>query len=96
MEKSRNNLTAQLAPESLSSYESTMLTIPDFPQPDLPEIRSCFKIILVSAGSGQGKNRRESAVYTRVNEHFEPIVNAVMCQSRGVLKQLLRLFPPDQ
>ena len=40
--------------------------------------RSCLKIIQVSAG--QGKNRRESAVYRRVNKHFEPIFNAVICQ----------------
>ena len=41
-------------------------------------LRSRFKIIQVSAG--QGENRRDSAVYRRVNEHFEPIFNAQMCQ----------------
>ena len=30
-----------------------------------------LKIIQLSAG--QGKNRRDSAVYMGVNEHFEPI-----------------------
>jgi hypothetical protein len=33
--------------------------------------------------AGQGKNRGESAVYTEVNEHFEPIFNAVMCQLKS-------------
>jgi hypothetical protein len=30
----------------------------------------------------QGKNRGESGVYTPVHEHFEPILNAVLCRLR--------------
>ena len=39
-------------------------------------IRSYYEIIQVKAD--QGKNRRENAVCKGVNEHFEPILNAVM------------------
>jgi hypothetical protein len=42
------------------------------------DLTSCFEITQVSAK--QSKNRRESAAYYGVNEHFEPIFNAVLCQ----------------
>jgi hypothetical protein len=51
------------------------------------ELRSCFKITQVSY-----KTRQISAKKRRlhgVNEHFEPIFNAVLCQLKD-LKQLLR------
>ena len=44
-------------------------------------LRSCCKITQVNAR--QDKNRQKSAVHMRVNEHFEPIFNAVLCQLRG-------------
>jgi hypothetical protein len=43
-------------------------------------LRSRFKI--TQLGARQGKNRRGSAVCMGVNEHFEPIFNAVLCQLR--------------
>ena len=43
-------------------------------------LRSCFK--KSQASTRQGKNRRESAVYKGVNEHFEPILNAGLCRLR--------------
>ena len=46
----------------------------------------------------QDKNREKSAVYRRVNEHFEPISNAVWCQLRGFTtasnKPVLRIVIP--
>ncbi len=59
------------------------------PISDLPykyKLRSCFKIIQVSAG--QGKYWREYAVYMRVSGHFDSIFNVVMCHLNN-LQQLL-------
>ena len=53
----------------------------------LKTLRSCFKIIQVS--KGQGENRRKSAVYMGVNEHFESIFNTVMNPPKD-FKQLFR------
>jgi hypothetical protein len=54
---------------------------PAFSQRRIRLIRSCLKNPQASAR--QGESRRESAVYMRVNEHFELIFNAVLCRMRG-------------